>query len=49
MLEANLIRSSSSPFASPMLLVKKKDGSDMLSIDYRELNANTVSNMYPYH
>jgi len=47
MLEANVIGPSSSSFASPMLTVKKKDGSDRLCIDYRELNANTVSDRYP--
>jgi len=47
MMESNIIRPSSSPFASPMLLVKKKDGSDKLCIDFRELNANTVSDKYP--
>jgi len=46
-IESNVIRPSSSPFASPMLLVKKKDGSDILCIDSRELNANTVSDKYP--
>lgn len=30
-----------------MLLVKKKNGSDRLCIDYRELNANTVYEKYP--
>jgi len=30
-----------------MLLVKKKFGSDRLCIDFRELNANTVSDKYP--
>jgi len=30
-----------------MLLVRKKNGTDRLCVDYRELNANTVSNKYP--
>jgi hypothetical protein len=47
LLASNVIRPSCSPFASPMLLVKKKDGSDRLCIDYRELNANTISDKYP--
>jgi len=47
LLRCNIIRPSSSPYASPMLLVKKKNGSDRLCIDYRELNSNTVADKYP--
>jgi len=47
LLECNVIRPSCSPFASPMMLVNKKDGSHRLCVDYRELNSNTVSDRYP--
>nr|GEX66278.1 putative reverse transcriptase domain-containing protein [Tanacetum cinerariifolium] len=41
------IRSSSSPWGAPVLFVKKKDGSFLMCIDYRELNKLTVKNRYP--
>ena len=42
-----LIRPSSSPFDSSMVLVKKKDGTLMMCIDYRDLNKKTIKNRYP--
>jgi hypothetical protein len=42
------IRPSASPWGSPILFVKKKDGSMRMCIDYRNLNAVTVKNKYPY-
>ncbi|GKE65640.1 putative reverse transcriptase domain-containing protein, partial [Tanacetum coccineum] len=42
-----IIRPSSSPWGAPVLLVKKKDRSFRMCIDYRELNKLTVKNRYP--
>ncbi|GJY38677.1 putative reverse transcriptase domain-containing protein, partial [Tanacetum coccineum] len=38
---------SSSPWGAPILFVKKKDGSFLMCINYRELNKLTVKNRYP--
>jgi len=47
LLRCDIIRPSCPPYASHILLVKKKSGSDRLCVDYRELNSNTVADKYP--
>lgn len=46
LLESQVIQPIVSPFSSPVILVKKKDGSWRLCIDYRQLNAQTIKNKY---
>ena len=47
LLESRVIRESSSPFASPIVLVRKKDGSLRMCVDYRQLNARTRRDAFP--
>lgn len=47
LLANNIIQESESPFASPIILVKKKEGSYRLCCDYRELNSHTIRDRYP--
>lgn len=46
MLDIGAIRCSNSPWASPVVLVRKKDGSLRFCIDLRKLNAWIVKDAY---
>jgi hypothetical protein len=46
LLEMGHIRSSTSPFASLVVFVKKKDGTMQMCIDYIALYKTTIKNMY---
>ena len=47
MLTSDVIRPSNSPWASPVLMVRKKDGRLRFCVDFRQLNAATVKDAHP--
>ncbi|MCO5609051.1 hypothetical protein L7F22_063272 [Adiantum nelumboides] len=47
LVEKGMVRPSSSPFCSPILLLQKKDGTYPMCVDYRALNRITIKNRFP--
>ena len=47
MLKADIIEPSQSPWASPVVLCKKKDGSWRFALDLRKVNSVTIKDSYP--
>nr|GEV48449.1 reverse transcriptase [Tanacetum cinerariifolium]GEV70891.1 reverse transcriptase [Tanacetum cinerariifolium] len=47
LLDSRLIRNSQSPFSSPIVIVKKKDGSWRMCVDYKQLNKQIVKDKFP--
>jgi hypothetical protein len=47
MLSSGVIRTSSSAFSLPIILVRKKDNTWRIVVDYRHFNALTIKSKYP--
>ena len=47
LLNQNIIRKSSSPYAAPVVIVRKHDQSIRICVDYRQLNKKTIRDAYP--
>ena len=47
MIDMNVIRPSESPYSSPVVAVRKRDGTNRICIDYRRLNRITLPDSEP--
>ncbi|UYV77740.1 hypothetical protein LAZ67_15002095 [Cordylochernes scorpioides] len=47
MIENHIVKPSESPWSSPVILVRKKDGTWRFCVDYRRLNKITKKDVYP--
>ena len=47
LLASDIIEKSYSPFAHPIVCVKKQDNSIRMAVDYRMINSVTVTDSYP--
>ena len=47
LISKGIIQESHSPHSSPIVLVRKKNGSLPMCVDYRKLNAKTLKDAYP--
>nr|GEW51033.1 hypothetical protein [Tanacetum cinerariifolium] len=47
LLELGVIKHSQSPFSSPIIMVKKKDRSWRMCVDYKKINKSTIKDKFP--
>lgn len=47
LIQSEEIKVSDSPYSSPAVMVRKRDGSWRMCIDYHQLNAQTIKNKFP--
>lgn len=47
LVDQGVVKQSCSPYASPIVVVQKKDGSIRLCVDYRQLNLRTRKDAFP--